>query len=85
MSRGKPTGVGLALVARPNASVENRPAGERRPYTLLHRYGLGQFRSGCASGRSAAARRTLRQNINAARNKVEIALARALINAHQRR
>lgn len=32
-----------------------------------------------------AARRALRQNINAARNKVEIALAQALTNAHKRR
>ena len=33
---------------------------------------------------SEAARRALRQNINEARNKVEIALARALTNAHKR-
>lgn len=32
-----------------------------------------------------AARRTLRQNINHSRNKVELAIARALMNAHQRR
>jgi hypothetical protein len=32
-----------------------------------------------------AARKALRLNINAARNKVEIALAQALTNAHRRR
>ncbi|MBI4626975.1 MAG: hypothetical protein HY736_27605 [Verrucomicrobia bacterium] len=32
--------VGLALVATPHFSVEKRHAGERRPYTLLHRFGL---------------------------------------------
>lgn len=34
---------------------------------------------------SEAARKAIRQNINAARNKVEIALAQALTNAHRRR
>ncbi|MBI4624485.1 MAG: hypothetical protein HY736_14875 [Verrucomicrobia bacterium] len=39
MNGRSPNGVGLALVATPHVSVEKRRVGERRPYTLLHRYG----------------------------------------------